>query len=136
MMRQKQKMKSQQVQWLVAILLTIVAAVIVSSPDPPNKVDDKASVKAFTEVGDWIKENFGSKWFVVLGIGIGATALSIAELSSFSQWTLLAIALVSGMMLTLMVSTDGVSANEFRAWCLANAGVIVMALSYAESSPI
>ena len=119
------KMSPEQTKWLLALIAVGITALALSVP--PSTEPDASSQKAFDEVGDWMRENFGSSWYLVIGVGLALCIVALSAMNATCQWTLLAVASMSGMLLTLMGSQE-LSANEFRAWCLANAGIVCMAL--------
>jgi energy-converting hydrogenase Eha subunit A len=118
-------MKQEQIKWFIALLCVVVVAVSLSVP--PVTKEDRASRKAFTEVGDWMHQHFGDSWWIVIGLGIALVTASLVNSKQQCQWTLLGVASISGLFFTLLGS-DELSANEFRGWCLFNAGVVAMAL--------
>lgn len=110
-----------QTKWLLAIVVATVIAVALSVP--PATEPNASSQKAFDEVGDWVRQHFGDSWWLLLGVCLLLSAVALSATDRGCQWTILGVASLSGMIFSLMGSVE-LSANEFRLWCLANAGIV------------
>ena len=119
-------MDPEQVKWLLALGIIVVMAIALSVP--PSSTVDKASQKAFDEVNDWIVEQFGRSWWFVLAINILILLFALNSTSSECQYTLVALMVTSGLVLTLIGSRD-LSSQEYKAYTAMNIGIGLFAVS-------
>ena len=119
-------MDPEQVKWLLALGVIVVMAIALSVP--PSSTVDKASQKAFDEVNDWIVEQFGRSWWFVLAINILILLFALNSTSSECQYTLVALMVTSGLVLTLIGSRD-LSSQEYKAYTAMNIGIGLFAVS-------